>query len=148
MPIRPELRKFYTGPEWKAARSRILARAGNCCEQCGKPNGERVEIHTGKMINILRHAGLPTMFWRAVSCGWRDQWGKAVLPSRTFGWKTRTITVVLTVGHLNHVAGDDRDENLRAFCQWCHLNFDQSHHRETRSIRKDSGRPLLEVAHV
>lgn len=163
MPIRPELRKFY-GVEWRAVRARILARAKNRCEQCDKPNGERVETHTGKT------AGIPVMFWRAVSCSWRNQWGESIPPGRTFGWMTRTIafpppaaidppagrtlgwtrtiTVVLTIGHLNHVAGDDREENLRAFCQWCHLHYDQSHHRETRSIRKDASRPLLEEGYA
>ena len=142
MPIRKEFKLFY-GAAWRIVRARILERAGHCCEQCGKPNHERVETHTGRSISILNHPGLPVMFWRAVSCSWRDQWGSPVLPSRTFGWKTRTITVVLTVAHLNHVAGDDRDENLKALCQWCHLNYDQSHHRETRSKRKDSKRALL-----
>jgi 5-methylcytosine-specific restriction endonuclease McrA len=51
--------------------------------------------------------------------------------------------VVLTVGHLNHVAGDDRDENLAALCQRCHLLYDAAHHRDSRSARKDSARPLL-----
>jgi len=45
------------------------------------------------------------------------------------------------------VPGDDRDENLKAYCQWCHLNYDREHHRATRAARKDAARPLLaEVA--
>jgi 5-methylcytosine-specific restriction endonuclease McrA len=39
MPIRPELRHHYAGPEWKAIRARIAERAGNACEKCGAPNG-------------------------------------------------------------------------------------------------------------
>lgn len=53
------------------------------------------------------------------------------------------IKVVLGVAHLNHTPGDDRDENLKALCQWCHLNYDKIHHRETRAARKDKARPLL-----
>lgn len=53
------------------------------------------------------------------------------------------IWVVLTIAHLNHTAGDDRDDNLKALCQWCHLNLDVEHHRESRAIRKDLGRPIL-----
>lgn len=53
---------------------------------------------------------------------------------------------MLAVAHLNHVAGDDRDENLKALCQWCHLHWDQIHHKETRSSRKDAARPLLKGA--
>jgi hypothetical protein len=41
MPIRPELRKFYQTPEWKAARIAVRERAGDRCEQCGKLNGQR-----------------------------------------------------------------------------------------------------------
>lgn len=33
--------------------------------------------------------------------------------------------VVLTIAHLNHAPEDCRDENLRAWCQRCHLNFDR-----------------------
>jgi HNH endonuclease len=58
---------------------------------------------------------------------------------------SRVIEVVLTVAHLNHVAGDDRDENLAALCQYCHLMHDAEQHRESRATRKDSARPLLAV---
>lgn len=39
--------------------------------------------------------------------------------------------VVLTVAHLNHIPEDCRDDNLRAFCQGCHLHYDRDHHAET-----------------
>ena len=49
MPIRPDLRKFYRGPVWRAIRARILVRAGARfadgkhlggahCEQCHVPD--------------------------------------------------------------------------------------------------------------
>jgi hypothetical protein len=66
----------------------------------------------------------------------------ACFPRESCHW----VGIVLTVAHLNHVAGDDRDENLKALCQWCHLNYDRQHHAETRSIRKDAARPLLAVS--
>jgi len=55
----------------------------------------------------------------------------------------RKIHVELHVAHLNHRPGDDRDENLRALCQWCHLNYDRLHHHETRATRKDGRRPII-----
>jgi hypothetical protein len=58
----------------------------------------------------------------------------------------RTIRCVLTVAHLNHTSGDDRDENLKALCQWCHLHYDLQHHHETRAARKDAARPLIAIA--
>lgn len=39
MPIRRDLRHFYKGEAWQAIRKRIRERAGDKCEQCGKPNG-------------------------------------------------------------------------------------------------------------
>jgi HNH endonuclease len=53
------------------------------------------------------------------------------------------VKIVLTVAHLNHVAGEDDDENLAALCQRCHLKHDRPQHAESRAKRKDAGRPLL-----
>jgi len=55
----------------------------------------------------------------------------------------RDVRIVLTIAHLNHTPGDDRDENLEALCQWHHLNLDFFQHRNSRAIRKDLARPLL-----
>jgi hypothetical protein len=137
MPIRPELRKFY-GREWsEVTRPRILARAGNKCEQCKKPNGELIETVTDSSME-------PRMWWRPIPPrfrSWRNAYGEWA--GREFKAGIRRIRVVLTIAHLNHVAGDDRDSNLKALCQWCHLNYDKVHHHETRATRKDASRELL-----
>ena len=44
MPIRKEFRHLYSGPEWKRTRLRILKRAGNQCEFCGRPNRKLVLV--------------------------------------------------------------------------------------------------------
>ena len=36
--------------------------------------------------------------------------------------------VVLTIGHLDHTPENCDHENLRAWCQRCHLNYDKYHH--------------------
>ena len=135
MPIRKDLRHLYRTAEYKAARARVVERAGNRCEQCGKPNGEKVETVTYNIDG-------PAMFWRSAGSGWIDHTGRAnALPA---GWPwISIIRVVCTCAHLNHTAGDDRDENLKFLCQWCHLNLDKPQHKITRSIRKDQARPLL-----
>lgn len=135
MPIKPELRKFY-GREWRSiVRPRILARAGDRCEQCRAPN---------KKI-VIRYDSLPGWWFDIES-------GAAVRPDGTVETHVRgsempanyrLVKIVITVAHLNHRAGDDRDENLCALCQRCHLVYDLGHHRESRSIRKDAERPLL-----
>jgi protein-arginine kinase activator protein McsA len=137
MPIRKDLAQFYRGTSWFKTRSRILARAGDGCEECGKPNGRRVFTFT-RVVE-----GRRCMWWVcAEGLYWRDHTGKIDL-NVAFPALPRNIRVVLTIAHLNHAAGDDRDENLKALCQWCHLNYDKLHHRETRSTRKDATRPIL-----
>jgi hypothetical protein len=147
MPIRPELRQFY-GRKWRTVtRPRILARAGDKCEQCKKTNHARVET-----VSFKGAGGQPIMLWRDVGAGWwcwnNGKYSTAKSTDEFFGgpdWRgdIRTVRVVLTIAHLNHRAGDDRDENLKALCQWCHLNYDKLHHRETRATRKDRARPLI-----
>jgi hypothetical protein len=44
--------------------------------------------------------------------------------------------VVLTVAHLNHTPEDNRDSNLRAGCQRCHLKYDAPHHARSAQRTK------------
>ena len=127
MPIRPDLRKFY-GREWRTViRPRILKRARDRCELCRAPNWRIVARFGGA--------------WLDPETGrWRSSFGhRYSLPARI----EREICIVLTVAHLNHDPADNRDENLMALCQWCHLHHDRSHHKDTRCVRKDARRPLL-----
>ncbi len=142
MPVRPELRHFYRGPAWRTTRARILRRAGKRCENCGKPD----------RTTVLTCTGRGRMFWMPANGGrWRDECGKLYRhltpPWLRYGIsEPRAIKVVLAVAHVNHEAGDDRDENLRAWCAWCHLNHDKLKHKQTRCERKDLQRPLLRMA--
>ena len=145
MPIRPELRHFY-GRIWRTiTRPRILARAGNKCEQCGVPN-YKVAIRAAGWWTLFESTPVVLKFWyndTAAELVWTPPNGAA---GGLHGFPRsicRLVVIVLTVAHLNHVSGDDRDENLKALCQWCHLNYDQTHHRETREARKDRSRPLF-----
>lgn len=57
-------------------------------------------------------------------------------------------SVVLTVAHLNHEPADCRDDNLRAWCQRCHLTYDAAHHAKnaarTRRERKGNRELMFE----
>jgi hypothetical protein len=132
VPIRKDLRKFY-GREWRTVtRPRILARAHDRCEQCCVPNGAKV----------ARLAG----WWSNCPGYWSDEKGRRQSGAGRFfriAGQLHWVRIVLSVAHLNHVAGDDRDENLKALCQYCHLHFDAAHHKETRATRKDKSRPIL-----
>jgi len=139
MPIKPEFRHFY-GKEWREiTRPRILARACNACERCNVPNGARVLRACGWWTpRISCWFGIPTVFAHWMSPDRIDR-GEHGFPSMI----CREVRIVLTIAHLNHTPGDDRDENLQALCQWCHLTNDFSHHKQSRAIRKDLARPLL-----
>lgn len=50
--------------------------------------------------------------------------------------------VVLTVAHLDHTPENCDPENLKAWCQRCHLNYDRHHHAQTRSRTKREGRAV------
>lgn len=158
MPIRPELRHLY-GREWReVTRPRILARAGGRfdaegrylggakCEQCGKPDREHVHVYrlsfaAGQYWSLKLR---PVQAQRWTYCLLGGSGNFVLFPHQLSG--VRRIFVVIGTAHLNHVAGDDRDENLKALCGWCHLNYDRLHHRETRTARKDAARPLLVTA--
>lgn len=158
MPIRPDLRHFYRTPEYLAARERVVKRSKNRCEQCGKHNHRRVwVISLGYLITtdakFQRCCIQPHQCWSSVK-GDGQRWrlctnGAEIGGMKLLGaeWKhARQIRVICTMAHLNHTPGDDRDDNLKFFCQWCHLHYDQLHHKATRSIRKDAKRPLLQEA--
>lgn len=56
MPIPADLRRqFYSGAKWKEYRAAIIARAGNCCEFCGKP-GQRWVVVTRDNTSRWNHA--------------------------------------------------------------------------------------------
>jgi hypothetical protein len=141
MPIRAEYRRFYRPPNWIAVRKRILERAQNRCEQCGKPNGARVLTFTGRLPN-----GSPIMMWAIDEKGWWYDHHGRTWPTMRVLRPIRSIRVVLTIAHLDHTPGHDDDDNLKALCAWCHLNYDRLHHKETRQTRKDRSRPLLVIA--
>lgn len=137
MPIRADLRHFYDRTWRLVTRPRILARAENRCEQCNVPNHSTVKRIRGFWLEEGASWALGAFRrWRTADGG---DWSAELDPPG----RRRKVRIVLTIAHLNHQAGDDRDENLRAWCQWCHLHHDLVHHAETRAIRKDAARPLL-----
>ncbi len=131
MPIRPELLHFYRGPQWQHTRRPILERAGYRCELCKVPQYKTVRRFHGSWLD-------------ADKLRWRDDRGNLIEAKAPPPYsETHWVKIVLHVCHVNHISGDDRDENLLCLCQWHHLEFDQAKHRETRSARKDLARPLL-----
>lgn len=100
--------------DWPAISKRIRERSGGRCECEGECGLHRTTPGPRRCIELN---GQPA------------KWAKGL--------------VVLTVAHLNHTEMDCRDENLRAFCQRCHLRYDIEHHqvnaRKTRRAKKAHG---------
>lgn len=138
MPIRRELRHLYRGPAWRAIRERILARAAHKCERCGVPN------HT----SVLRQFGwwtestLAATIWASngpymeIGLPWKHCGVKEGIRCFPNTGQRRWVYIVLTISHLNHDPTDNRDDNLAALCQWCHLKHDvRFHHANARRTR-------------
>lgn len=56
--------------------------------------------------------------------------------------------VVLTIAHLNHVPEDCDHENLRAWCQRCHLNYDKHHHAQNSARTRRERLPQVDLVDV
>lgn len=130
MPIKPENKSRYPR-DWKDIRAAILARAGNCCEECKVPNGKR----------IARGAGQFAGTFQTEDADVHDaETGVHIARVSMSEYHVKNmVTVVLTIAHLDHQPENCAPENLRALCQMHHLRHDAKHHaktaRETRRAR-------------
>lgn len=126
MPIHPENRDRYP-VEWPDISRRIrFERAGNRCEcsgECGTDHRrEQYERELGAVDVVLD----PEERCSAIN------------------YEPHPITgsrVVLTVAHLDHTPENVDDDNLRAFCQRCHLRYDRDHHAASRARRRETQIP-------
>ena len=145
MPIRESERARYPR-DWKVISRRIRDLAGNKCQNCAAPNGELIR-------RGVSQAGTP--LWRPASAsayenGFHADHGHEIPDTGedTVGWG-EPIKVVLTVAHLDHTPENCTDDNLRAWCQRCHLRYDAAlHRRNARSTRHASKAvaDMLEIA--
>jgi hypothetical protein len=113
MPIRPENVDRYP-PDWPAIVERVRERSGDRCEgsprfpDCRRPNGWFLNKHTGELVADPVTAET----WELVD-------------------RVPVTRIVLTTGHLDHVPEHCDLDNLRHWCQRCHLVYDARHHAET-----------------
>lgn len=124
MPISPANAARYP-KDWPMVRARIQQRAGNKCEECGVVNGAWGYRVDGEFHRVNKRETI-----ELVKRG-RD-W---VRPPFNLG-PHRIIVIVCTTAHLDHTPENCSDDNLRFWCQRCHLRYDHEHHqrnaRETR----------------
>lgn len=115
---------------WKTKiRPAVIARANNCCEECGVKNHSLI-WRSGKGINDWQYwpEGMESEVW--------------TLDGR------KSTMIVLTVAHLDHdkLNHDVKLERLKALCQRCHLRLDIKHHSSNRRYgRNHKGKHQLKL---
>jgi len=128
-------------PNWKTEIvPRILERANNCCENCAVDNGAVLTSLAFKILDTRSGRYKMKRFWLL---GAGD-----IIRMKPFALagETKEIKVVLTIAHLDHDEENHEvtDERLRAWCQYCHLNYD-AEEKSRRIIAKSEQRSLLEA---
>jgi hypothetical protein len=136
MPIKPENKHRYPA-DWKQIRARILTRAGNACERCAAPNRERIARGDGNDAGTyMRHTA-------DVYCA---ETGQHLGQCRHSDYSlSHMVTVVLTIAHLDHQPENCAGENLRAWCQRCHLAHDRPHHLANAQATRRAKAGTLEL---
>lgn len=123
-------------PNWKSEiRPRILARAGNKCELCGAENGSfGYRSKSGQwydaidILEVLEKTG-------------QDPFGDDEPLAHCFDKRdnpTKPTKIVLTVAHWHDPDPMNcSDENLKAACQYCHLNHDKDQHQTNARLTRE-----------
>lgn len=131
MPIKPENRARYP-KDWRQIVARIRERAGNKCEQCAVPNGALIyRSDDGEWHEV----GDPSKTYDRVlmSKTWAESEGHKV------------IRVVCTTAHLDHTPENCGDDNLRYWCQKCHLAYDHEHHQRNARDTRRKGKAIADM---
>ena len=136
MPIRESEKARYP-KDWKAISKRIRDNAGNRCEQCQAENGTVIRRFQSEDYHFEHaYVTLNNEVFSAVN-------GRKLGMDYFDAYQVKDVRIVLTVAHLDHQPENCADDNLRAWCQRCHLAYDAKHHakngRETRQSRKAVG---------
>lgn len=118
-------------PNWKEIRARIQQRAGNKCEGCEVPNYAwvwRDDLGAWHSVGeqALREAGYHKPPF-TIPAKWQNG-GEGVI---------RVIKIICTTAHLDHDTQNNSDDNLRFWCQRCHLTYDAAlHARHAATTRR------------
>jgi hypothetical protein len=106
MPIRPEMRGFYSS-DWAEISRRVrFERAAGVCQGCGRPHGITVRcLPDGRWYDATRRT-------------WRNAHGRAARwPDLVEVAQIRHTRVVLAAAHLDHEPRNNRLRNLKSLCQ-------------------------------
>lgn len=140
MPIKAENKSRYP-KDWPQIRARIQQRAGNKCENCGVRNyalggrrkGDGLWMPALPLGEKMLHLEWPkpgTTWW----CGDDD-----------LSLRLKIVRIVCTTAHLDHTPENCSDDNLRFWCQKCHLNYDHEHHQRNARETRRKGKAVAEL---
>lgn len=140
MPIKAENKARYP-KDWPQIRARIQQRAGNKCEKCGVRNyalggrrkGDGLWMPALPLGEKMCHLEWPKpgqRWW----CGDDD-----------LHLKLKIVKIVCTTAHLDHTPENCSDDNLRFWCQKCHLNYDHEHHQRNARETRRKGKAVAEL---
>lgn len=123
-------------PNWKSEiRPRILERAGNKCELCGAENGDMG--YRGKGGEWFSYFGIEFLLENAGI----DLFSEGLPLDHCFDKKlnpTKPTKIVLTVAHWHDPDPMNcTDGNLKAACQYCHLNHDKDQHQTNARLTRE-----------
>ena len=124
MPIKKENRDRYP-PDWKEIRMRSLRLAHHRCENCGVHDrawGWR--DHNGEFHKVRKQPLLDAGYDKPPFVVASDK------------GDLKIIEIILTIAHLDHTPENCDPDNLRAWCQRCHLSYDANHHAMTRAATR------------
>lgn len=136
MPIKPENKARYP-TNWKEIRAAILIRAGDCCEKCGVKNGDRICRGAGDDADTYM-----TSDAEVFDAETGESFGQRHMSNYEVG---KMVDIVLTIAHLDHTPENYDPDNLRAWCQRCHLRYDAKHHAVTAAATRHSRKAVGEL---
>jgi len=131
MPIKPENLARYPA-DWAQIVAQVRQRSGNRCEQCGVKNyalGGRLKDGTWCRAQPLEERMLRLVWPKPGEMG----------PCHGSTEWLRIIRIVLTTAHLDHQPENCALDNLRHWCQRCHLSYDAKHHAQTAYESRRAG---------
>jgi hypothetical protein len=98
---------------WEEIAKNVIHKADGRCHFCGKVTG---------FYALVKNS------WILVPDGMVDHYRKDEI---------RVFKMVLSAIHLNHDPSDNRSDNLRCACNWCHLEHDKGFHIDSRKYGRD-----------
>jgi len=159
MPIKPANRDRYPA-DWPEISKRIRQRARWRCEAWLDADGQpwpdrepgRVRCNAENLRRILRSSDRPHLWIHFSPDGDRIDGAGGAEDAHLFldtmpldlestvepstAW-SKPVVVILTVAHLDHAPENCQPDNLRAFCQRCHLVYDSSERSRMARLERD-----------